>query len=501
MRLLAAIAFVAIAAICCPALAQPVPAGQASCARLAAGKPMLACLLDGAETLLNGPSAPKDPEASGVLWQWLNQVAADSGDLERARRSAGRIADPGEGRMAQARLGALLLRQGDRKGAVAVLDALLAAPPSANARQVDWAAADLLVALGDPARTRAYLDGLPPDRQVNALLALVRAQQQAKRMDRAEQLLSDFGDKGSSASVPIIIHSQTALAFIVAGRLDAARRMGRLLPDSDRLRMEARVALKQDQLGKRQEARKAPDALLAAAPRSSDTRLAGALLAARHGDFAAAQAQFPSALSYDSEALEELLGLLARAGETERATAIIATMNNGKDRAAAFARMAILLAKANKAADAAPFLARARAILDPLVALKHGAAPQLMDFGRALRSAVEAMLALGQVDAARAFVNRLEAAVQTDPYGLDRPGVMAGLTGVNEALFGALLARGEPAGVRQAITARWRATAARNAFLEAGMVKEAVQVAERQNPDMVAKTGDFLAVAQYIAKH
>ena len=501
MRFLAAIAFVAVAAICCPASAQPAEAGNASCAQLATGKPMLACLLDESEAIITGPSAPKDPEAAGVLWTWLNQVASDSGDLERARRSADRIADPGQRRMAQARLGALLVRQGDRKGAAAILDAMLAAPPSANTRQVDWAAADLLVALGDAARTRAYLDGLPPDRQVNALLALVRAQQQGKRMDRAEKLLADFGDRGSSANVPIIIHSQTALAFVKAGRLDAARRMGRLLPDSDRLRMEARAALKQDQLGRRQDARKALDALLAAAPRSSDTKLAGALLAARHGDFAAAQTQFPSALSYDPDALEELLGLLAKAGQTARATAIIATMNNGKDRATAFARMAILLARANKAADAAPFLARARAILDPLVSLKHGAAPQLMDFGPALRGAAEAMLALGQADAARALITRLEAAVQTDPYGLDRPGVMAGLIGTNEALCAALLARGDAADVRQAMTTRWRATAARNAFLEAGMVKDAVQVAERPNPDAVAKTGDFLAVAQYIAKH
>lgn len=493
MRRLAAIALAAVAA-CAPAAA--APAAPQSCAA-AAHQDALACLLDRAEALLAAAPA-KDAGTVGALWNRVAEAAADAGDLEWARRAAARITDPGQQRMMQARLGALLAERGDRQAATAALDGLLAAP--AAGRQVDWPAALLLAALGDPARSRAYLQALAPDRQVNALLALVREEQRGGHMDRAETLLADFGGTGDNANVPIIIHSAAALAFVKAGRLDAARRVVRLLPESDRLRVEARIALKQDRLGRTAEARKAIDALVAGAPRSSDTRLVAALIAARHKDFAAAQATFPSALSYDADVVGELLGVLARAGETGRAAAMIATMNNGKDRASAFSRMAILLAKAGKPAEAAPFLAKARAILDPLVSLKFGAAPQLMDFGPALRDTVEAMLALGQAAEARAFVDRQEKAVQTDPYGLARPGVTTGLVMTNEALFVHQL-KTDPAAVAAQATRAWRATAAINAFLAAGKLKEAILVAERENPSALAKTGDILIVAQYIAKH
>ena len=127
----------------------------------------------------------------GALWNRVAEAAADAGDLERVRRAAAKIADPGQQRMMQARIGALLAKRGDRKAAAAVLDGLLAAPVAA--RQVDWPAALLLAALGDPARSRAYLQALAPERVVIGLLALVREEQRAGRMDRAEALLADFG--------------------------------------------------------------------------------------------------------------------------------------------------------------------------------------------------------------------------------------------------------------------------------------------------------------------
>ena len=288
--------------------------------------------------------------------------------------------------------------------------------------------------------------------------------------------------------------------FIAAGRLDASRRMLRLMPDVDRPRLEARLALKQDQMGRRAEAEAALDAL-ANLPRSSDARMARAVLAARHGDFAAAQKWFPPALSYDQALLDELFAALAKGGQGARITAMVATMNNSKDKASVHARLALASARAGKTAAAAAWLNKARAILDPLVNLEHGAAPLLIDFSTALGDTVEAMVALDQLDEGRAFTNKLEVAVQADRYGLARPGVISGLIATNKALFKGKIAQGKPGDVRRLLSRPWRTTAGLTAFLDAGMPAEAALIAEREGDNDLSKTGDFLAVAQYIAKH
>lgn len=499
MRLLATVAFVVAAAVAAPALAAPEAAAPAvPCSKTARGKPMMTCLLDRAEALLHGKVAVADPEESAPLWVKLNEVSADAGDLKRARRSADRITAGGQRRLAEARVAGLMARQGDRKGAAAILAAMQAQPLPAG--QVDWAVASVLAALNEPQRIAAWLDGLPPAGQVDGLLAVVRAQQEAKRIEQAEKLLRDFGDKGTSENTAIIVHSRTAMDFIAAGRLDAARRMLRLMPDVDRARLEARLALKQDQMGRRAEAEKALDAL-AGQPRSSDARLARAVLAARHGDFALAQKWFPPALSYDQTLLDEMFGALAKGGQGARATAMIATMNNGKDKASAYARLALASAKAGKRADAAAWLQKARGILDPLVNLEHGAAPLLIDFSTALGDTVAAMVALGDPKEGRAFTNTLEAAVQADRYGLARPGVMTGLIATNKALFKGKIAEGKPGDVRRVLSRPWRVAAGLSAFLDAGMPAEAALIAEREGENDLSKTGDFLTVAQYIAKH
>ncbi len=499
MRFLAAVAFAVGAAVAAPASAAPQTAApDRPCSKTARGKPMQTCLLDRAEALLHGKVAVKDPVESAPLWVKLNEVSADAGDLKRARRSADKITAGGQRRLAEARVAGLMAKQGDRKGATTILDAMLAQPLSAG--QVDWALASVLVALNEPARTSAWLDGLPPDRQVDGLFALVRAQQEAKRPDQADRLLRDFGDKGSAENTAIIVHSKPAMDFIAAGRLDTARRMLRLMPDVDRPRLEARLALKLDRTGKRAEAEKALDAL-ANLPRSSDARMARAVLAARHGDFAAAQKWFPPALSYDQALLDELFAALARGGQGARITAMIATMNNSKDKVSVYARLSLASAKAGKTADAAAWLNKARGILDPLVSLEHGAAPLLIDFSTALGDTVEAMVALDQLEEGRAFTNKLETAVQADRYGLARPGVMTGLIATNKALFKGKIAQGKPGDVRRLLSRPWRVTAGLTAFLDAGMPAEAALIAEREGDNDLSKAGDFIAVAQYIAKH
>jgi tetratricopeptide (TPR) repeat protein len=498
VRLLAAAAFAAAAVVAAPAHAAP-EAPAATCSRMAPGKPMLTCLLDGAEALLKaGPG--KDPEYVAALWVRLSEVSAQAGDLPRARRSADRISAGGQRRLAEGRVAVLMARNGDTAGAAAILDAMQKQPLPVG--QVDWAAAGVLAALNDPARTRSWLDSLPPDRKVDGLLALVRAQQQAKRPQEAERLLKDFGNAVGAAgeeNTAIIVHAPTALDFIAAGRLDAANRMLPLLPDMDRGRVKARLALKLDQQGKRAEAQAALDALVAL-PRSSDARLARAVLAARHGDFEGAQKVFPPSLAYDQALVDELFAAMARGGQDARLVAMAGTMNNSRDKAATWARLALSLAKEGKAKEATSYLRRARAILDPLVELPHGAAALLIDFSQALGNTAEAMVALGYDDAGRVFTKKLEDAVQTDPYGLARPGVMSALIATNKALFKGMLDRKDPGGVRRLMTQNWRVAAGLAAYLDVGLVSEAALIAERESHDPLTKTGDFLSVAQYIAK-
>ena len=290
------------------------------------------------------------------------------------------------------------------------------------------------------------------------------------------------------------------MAFIAAGRLDAARRMIALLPDLDRPRLEARLALKQDQLGKRADAQKALEAL-AALPRSGDARLALAVLAARHGDFAGAQKWFPPSLSYDQGLLDELFTLLAKAVQGAPALAMIETMNNSKDRAATLALLSVESMKAGQPAEAGAYLRRTRLIMDPLVNLDYGAAQTLIDFAIALERTIRAMVVLDQESEAIYFIRKLENAVQTDPYGLARPGVMAGLIGANKALYEGRLAKNDPAGVRRLLARSWRVAAGVSAYLEAGLVTEASLIAEREAREGLTKADDFLTIAQYIAKH
>ncbi|MEN3974722.1 hypothetical protein [Emcibacter sp. SYSU 3D8] len=495
MRFLAAIAFAIAAAIAAPAVAAP----DSPCAKAARGTPMLACLLDRTAQTLDSDAGAKFPDETAIQWVKFNEVAADAGDVARTRLSADRIPGGLQRRLAEARFAALLARNGDRKRSVAILDAMLAQPLAAG--QVDWAIANVLVALNDPKRISAWLEGEPPDRRVNSLLALVRAQQEAGHLDRADRLLRDFGGKGSAEHTAIIVHSDTALDFVAAGRLDAAQRMLALLPDLDRPRIAARIALKQDELGKRAVAEKALDALLVASPRSSDAKLARALVYARHGDFAAAQKRFPSALSYDQALLDELLALLVKSGQANRALAMIGTMNNSKDKALAFARLSLVSSERGNKAEAARFLAGARGILDPLVNLKHGAAPLLIDYSTALGDTVKAMVALDEAVEGRAFTNQLEIAVQADRFGLARPGVMTGLIATNKALFERMVADGDPGSVRRVVTRPWRLAAAIAAYLDGGLVAEAVLIADVENQQPLGKTGDFLAIAQYIANH
>lgn len=497
MRFLATVAFAAAVAVAAPAQG----AADTPCYRHARGKPMQTCLLDGAEALLKADPG-KNPEETAAVWVKLNEVSADAGDLQRARRAADRIAPGGQRRLAEARVAALMAKQGDRQGAGAILDALQAQPLPVG--QVDWAAARILAALNDPARTRIWLDSLPPDRRIDGLLAVVRAQQEAKRPKEAERLLRELaaamGRDAPPDTTAIIVHSPTAMAFIAAGRLDAARRMIALLPDLDRGRLEARLALRQDQLGKRADAQKTL-AALAARPRSGDARLALAVLAARHGDVAGARKWFPPSLSYDQALLDELFSLLARSVQGAPALAMIDTMNNSKDKAATLALMSIESVKAGQRAEAEAYLRRTRAIMDPLVELEHGASQTLIDFATALERTVGAMMALGQESDAIRFIRKLEKAVQTDPYGLARPGVMAGLIGANKALYAGKLAKDDASGVRRLLARSWRIAAGVSAYLDAGLVGEASLVAEREAREGLTKADDFLTIAQYIAKH
>lgn len=494
------LALSALLILAAPGAALAQEAGT-SCAQTRPGKAMAGCLLDRSVALLGDPAmASKEASTRDVLWDWVSQTAEATGNTQLLRESAGKIADPNQRRVALGRLGAYLAGSGDKPGAAGVLAAMLAEPLPPNARQVDWGAVRILAALDDRARIKAYLDSLPAERRVNGLLGLVRAYQDGKRMDRAAALVGDFGSGGSNAGVPIIVHSRTALDFVAAGRLDAARETGRLLPDSDRLRMEARLALKLVEQGKRGEAGTAMTALLAAAPRSTDARLAASLMAARAGDFASMRTRFPTALSYDQALLDDLWTLLAKAGQDDAARALIATMNNGKDRVAASAGMAKLLVKSDPA-GAARFLADARAVIDPILADRHGAPQRLMDFGPALRGLTQAHIALGQRAEAAALVALLEQRFAADRYGLLRPRATETLAMTNQVLLADRISRDDVAAVTTAVHRPWQALAARRALLEAKRFGEAVALAERENPDIAAKTGDILAVAQYIAKH
>ncbi len=480
--------------------AAPAAAVDTACAKAARGKPMVVCLLDGAEQTLAAYKG-KDTADQAALWIRLNEASAVAGDLPRARRAADRIAAGGQRRQAEARVAVLMVQAGDRNGAGVILDAMQKQPLPVG--QVDWAAASILAALNDPPRAKAWLDALPPDRKVDGLLALVRAQQEAKRPQEAERLLKEFAGPLGKAAPPettsIIVHAPTALEFIAAGRLDAARRMIALLPDLDRARLEARLALKQDQLGKHAEAAKALEAL-AAQPRSGDAWLARAVLAARQRDYAGAQKWFPPSLSYDQALLDELFGLLGKAVQGRYALAMIDTMNNSKDKAATLGLLSAVSAQAGQKAEAEAYLRRARAIMDPLVELDHGAAQTLIDYPLALERTVAAMMALDKEDDAIRFIRKLEIAVQTDPYGLARPGVMAGLVGANKALYAGKLAKKDAAGVRRLLSQNWRVAAGVGAYLDAGLVTEAVFVTERETREDIAKAGDFLVIAQYIAK-
>ncbi|MBI1182541.1 MAG: hypothetical protein GC201_18525 [Alphaproteobacteria bacterium] len=493
---LTALLFAPAAGIAAPATSQ----AAASCAGAAPAKAMMDCLLDRAEELLKAPATlANDKQSADVLWVLVARIAEEAGEPDRLRGAVDHIGDAGAKRIAQGRLGAVLARKGDTAGADAVLKALLAqAPP--EGQTVDVAPAHVLAALNDTARIRAYLDGLPAPRRADGLLAMIAELEKADHFDRAQSLLDDYAGKVDASAVPIVVHLPAALAFVGKGQLEAALRMASLLPQADRLRVQSRVALARDKDGRSAEAVAAVRKMMANSPRSTDPQLAAAVLAARHGNFDDAQAKFPLTMSYDPVLLDEFWRLFAAAGQADMAANMIDTMNSGKDRVAGYAKLALDVAGKDPA-KAAELLTKARAVVDLVLDQPHGAAQQLMSFGPALVDMVRAYLALGQVTDARALVDRLESRFAADPYGLLRSRATETLTATNQAVFAHLLKRGKADAVRAAIDGkRWRGTAARNAFAEAGRFAEAARVAEQPGRPPVAKLGDFLSVAQYIAE-
>jgi tetratricopeptide (TPR) repeat protein len=491
MRAAAAIAFAAALAAGFPATA-----AQTSCADARLKGPMIGCLVRAAEPIVKGLDIARVGGAADALRETMAQIAEARGDAGLLEDVAD---DMTSGRMlarALASKGVLLARKGDARGVDRVL-ARFAKEPALKDVGHD-AVATILAAQGDLAKMRAHVDAQPPQQQAVWTLRLALALAEAKKYRLAGQLLDAAGDRGEVP--PMATYAAAVGDVAAAGQLDLARKLQRLLPSGDRARVDARIALTLDEQGRTQEAQAIVETLLRTQTRSTEPRLVAAVLAARHGDFAAAQARFPAAMYYDADDVAELAGLLAKAGETERADAMFATMNNRRDRVAAFAAMATALVRSGKPAEAEAMLAKARQILDPIVALRHGAAPQLIDFAGAMRGAVEALLALGRADEARALVERIEKAVQTDPYGVAR--VMRGLIGINEVLYAHMAAAGDIARLRDhAAKEEWRTAAARTVLLRAGKYRDAVLVAEAGKAAPPVKAGDFLAIALYIARH
>lgn len=492
----AAIGFGAALLLCGPL--PVIAAEETSCAASKGGAAMAGCLLDRAGALIAQPGFAEDPETLVRYQDWLIRVAGEAGDTARLESLAQTATSPRLRVRALGALGTVAARSGDEAGARAALDTLSNDPSLAPL--ASKARADILAAWGGQQRFADYLDPLQGRAKAIAFLDLADALTAAGKEKAAARLVTAQAGKVPAGEAPIIVYSDTAIALAEAGHVDAARQLGAVLTEVDRDRIDARIALALDGQGKRGEARSLLADLLKRAPRSTDARLASALIAARQGEWQAMMAAFPKALAYDQALLARFWPLLVDAGKADLAASLIAAMNNGKDRAAAHARMAVLLAEAGRKEAAASFLEKALAILNPLVNLPRGAAPQLIDFGPALAATVEALAALDRAGEARDLIRRLEKAVQTDPYGLARPGIMRGLILTNEALFAHLLKAGEDAAVTGAATTHWRRTAARDALLKAGRTAEAVRLAE-QRETALGKTGDFLAIAQYISEH
>jgi tetratricopeptide (TPR) repeat protein len=475
---------------------RPAHAAPESCAAVTPKSAMVDCLLEKAEAVIASSALSGEPETAAIFRDYAAQVAAATGDVARLRGYADLVEQDRYRARILGMLAETLAAQGDAAGAEAALVRIPIDQPVRRSVEPQ-----VLAALGDADRMRERLAAASPRGRIVLLLGLVDALREKKQYRLAGELLDAFGEPAPAGPPIPISFAPTAIALVEADRLDLARKVAPLLTASDRQRMEAYLALQLDAQGKRQEATALLEGLVQAAPRFTGARLALALIAVRHGDLAAARAAFPKALAYDRELLGRFWPLLATADGQGTAASLIGTMNNGKDRVAAYARMALLLAQAGEKEAAADFLAKARAIVEPVVELEHGAAPQLIDYGPALGAVVEAMVALGQVDAARDFIARLEKAVQDDPFGLARPGIMRGLVLASRALFAHLIAAGDDEAVLAAATTGWRRTAARDALLEAGKAAEAVRLAEGGDGKPVAKASDFLAVAQYIAEH
>ncbi|MEN3951520.1 hypothetical protein [Iodidimonas sp. SYSU 1G8] len=494
MRPLAAIALVAIAVMLGPRDSQTLAADNA-CAD-AAEAALRPCLLDRIEGLLGHPEIRvRDPADASAAWYRLAVLASEAGDVARVSRIVPRIGDPRKRRSGLAVLAATQARAGDAHAAVSILNRLLG-DSDAHARLPAMPDGDIitvLVALRDPSQTRRYFQILPVAARPEALVALTEALVRGGALDEAERLVADQGDAAPARRVqgawPLVA------MLIDAGRHDTARRLAGLLPQADRDRLEAHIALRIDMDGRTDEARRILGRLLAV-PRPDDhVRLAGAIFAVRRGDWNNVRDRFPATIG--DEALGELFWMeLVDRGRPDLALDLATGVLRIEDRPAALARLARLIVSHPDHRLRARLFDAADQAMDERI--KRGAmqAGILRHQPAAIEDLERAHMEAGDLDKARDIARRVEDALKDGAGHMPRIVSAEIVPRVWQPVMEAMIENGERDEVLAlASDAPLRAEAARRALARQGLTGDAIELAVRNAPDRLALATYLLDIA------
>jgi hypothetical protein len=494
MRPLAAIALVAIAVMLGPRDSQAATPDTAC--EDAAQAVLMPCLLDRIEGVLGHPEIRvRDPADASEAWYRLAVIAGEAGDVARVSRIVPRIADSRKRRSGLAVLAATQARAGDAHAAVAILNRLLGDSDS-HARLPAMPDADIitvLAALREPSQTRRYFQILPVAARPEALVALADALVRGGHPEDAERLVADQG--GAAAARRVQGAWPLVLTLIESGRHDTARRLAGLLPQADRDRLEAHVALRIDMEGETDEARRILGRLLAV-PRPDDhVRLAGAIFAVRRGDWNNVRDRFPDTIG--DAALGDLFWMeLVDRGRPDLALDLATETLRLEDRPAALARLArLIVAHPDSRLRARIFDAADQAMNERIErgALQAGV---LRGQALALQDLERAHMEAGDIEKARDIARRVEDALKDGAGHMPRIVSAEIVPMVWLPVMEAMIESGESDEVRAlASDAPLRAEAARGALARQGLTADAIELAVRNAPDRLALATYLLDIA------
>jgi hypothetical protein len=285
------------------------------------------------------------------------------------------------------------------------------------------------------------------------------------------------------------------LTLIESGRHDTARRLAGLLPQADRDRLEAHVALRIDMEGETDEARRILGRLLAV-PRPDDhVRLAGAIFAVRRGDWNNVRDRFPDTIG--DAALGDLFWMeLVDRGRPDLALDLATETLRLEDRPAALARLArLIVAHPDSRLRARIFDAADQAMNERIErgALQAGV---LRGQALALQDLERAHMEAGDIEKARDIARRVEDALKDGAGHMPRIVSAEIVPMVWLPVMEAMIESGESDEVRAlASDAPLRAEAARGALARQGLTADAIELAVRNAPDRLALATYLLDIA------